>query len=169
MIDVETPSDFPEANRIDEIYEPIITATIIVPKQYLGNIMSLCEEKRGEQKEMKFLDEDRIILKYKLPLNEVATDFYDQLKSLSSGYASFDYEEAGYQPENLVKMDILLNGKPVMRLPLLCMRIKPFILAAIFVKNCARLSLANYLKLQFKPQLVQKLLRVKRFLPCAKM
>ena len=80
MMDVETPSDFPEANRIDEIYEPIINATIIVPKQYLGNMMTLCDEKRGEQKEMKFLDEDRIILKYKLPLNEVATDFYDKLK-----------------------------------------------------------------------------------------
>jgi elongation factor 4 len=119
MINVETPSDFPEANRIEEIYEPIITATIIVPKQYLGNIMSLCDEKRGEQKEMKFLDEDRIILKYKLPLNEVATDFYDQLKSLSSGYASFDYEEAGYQPEKLVKMDILLNGKAVDALALI--------------------------------------------------
>lgn len=118
-IDVETPSDFPEANRIEEIYEPIITATIIVPKQYLGNIMTLCDEKRGEQKEMKFLDEDRIILKYKLPLNEVATDFYDQLKSLSSGYASFDYEEAGYQPEKLVKMDILLNTKPVDALALI--------------------------------------------------
>ncbi len=71
--------------------------TIIVPKQYLGNIIKLCEEKRGIQKDMTFMDEDRIILKYKLPLNEVATDFYDQLKSLSSGYASFDYEEAGYE------------------------------------------------------------------------
>lgn len=126
MVDVETPSDFPEANHIDEIYEPIITATIIVPKAYLGNIMTLCEEKRGEQKEMKFLDEDRIILKYKLPLNEVATDFYDQLKSLSSGYASFDYEEAGYQPEKLVKMDILLNGKPVDALALIVHADKAF-------------------------------------------
>lgn len=118
-IDVETPSDFPDPSQISEIYEPIITATIIVPKAYLGNIMTLCDEKRGEQKEMKFLDEDRIILKYKLPLNEVATDFYDQLKSLSSGYASFDYEEAGYQPEKLVKMDILLNGKAVDALALI--------------------------------------------------
>lgn len=118
-IDVETPSDFPDPSQIEEIYEPIITATIIVPKAYLGNIMTLCEEKRGVQKEMKFLDEDRIILKYKLPLNEVATDFYDQLKSLSSGYASFDYEEAGYQPEKLVKMDILLNGKAVDALALI--------------------------------------------------
>ena len=119
IVDVETPSDFPDPSQIDEIYEPIITATIIVPKSYLGNIMTLCEEKRGVQKEMKFLDEDRIILKYMLPLNEVATDFYDQLKSLSSGYASFDYEEAGYQPEKLVKMDILLNGKAVDALALI--------------------------------------------------
>ena len=119
LIDVETPSDFPDAGKIDEIYEPVILATIIVPKPYLGNIMTLCEEKRGTQVDMKFIDEDRIILKYKLPLNEVATDFYDQLKSLSSGYASFDYEEAGYQPEKLVKMDIMLNGKPVDALALI--------------------------------------------------
>lgn len=119
LVDVETPSDFPDPSQIAEIYEPIITATIIVPKAYLGNIMTLCEEKRGVQKEMKFLDEDRIILKYMLPLNEVATDFYDKLKSLSSGYASFDYEEAGYQPEKLVKMDIMLNGKSVDALALI--------------------------------------------------
>ena len=136
MIDVETPSDFPEANRIDEIFEPIITATIIVPKQYLGNIMTLCEEKRGEQKEMRFMDEDRIILKYKLPLNEVATDFYDQLKSLSSGYASFDYEEAGYQPEKLVMMDILLNGKPVDALALIVHADKAFYIGR---EICAKL------------------------------
>src|SRR5690606_34634940 len=76
-------------------------------------IISLCEEKRGIQQEMSFLEEDRIILKYKLPLNEIATDFYDELKTLSSGYASFDYEAAGYEPSELVKMDVLLNGKAV--------------------------------------------------------
>ena len=113
VIDIENPSDFPDPSQIEEILEPVIDATIIVPKQYLGAILSLCEEKRGKQVDMKFLEENRIILKYKLPLNEVATDFYDQLKSLSSGYASLDYEEAGYQPGKLVKMDILLNGKPV--------------------------------------------------------
>lgn len=112
-ISIETPSDFPDPSRIDTIYEPMITATIIVPKTYLGNIINLCAEKRGEQIDMSYLDEERIILKYKLPLNEVATDFYDQLKSLSSGYASFDYEISGYEPADLVKMDILLNKKPV--------------------------------------------------------
>ncbi len=113
IITIESPSDFPESNKIEEILEPVINATIIVPKQYLGNILKLCEEKRGVQQDLSYLDEQRVILKYLLPLNEVATDFYDQLKSLSSGYASFDYEEAGYEPAQLVKMDILLNGKPV--------------------------------------------------------
>ncbi len=113
QIQVETPSDFPDPSTIETIFEPMINATIIVPKEHLGNMIKLCEEKRGLQTDLSYMDEDRIILKYKLPLNEVATDFYDQLKSLSSGYASFDYEEAGYEPSDLVKMDILLNKKPV--------------------------------------------------------
>jgi elongation factor 4 len=113
LLHLENPSDFPDPAKIEQIFEPIIDATIIVPKEYLGNLMSLCEEKRGIQKDLKFIDEERVILKYKLPLAEVATDFYDQLKSVSSGYASFDYEESGYEPSELVKMDILLNGKAV--------------------------------------------------------
>ncbi len=110
-VDIENPSDFPERNFIQDVEEPIINATIIVPKMYLGSILELCQKKRGQQKDMTYLDEGRVILRYKLPLNEVATDFYDQIKSLSSGYASFDYEEAGYEPADLVKMDILLNGR----------------------------------------------------------
>ncbi len=110
---IENPSDFPDRQKIDEILEPIIHATIILPKKYLGDIIKLCQDKRGVQKELKFLSEERIILEYVLPLNEVATDFYDDLKSLSAGYASLDYEEAGYQPADLAKLDILLNSKPV--------------------------------------------------------
>jgi len=112
-VDMENPSDFPESNRIEEILEPIINATIITPTQYLGNMIKLCEDKRGVQQELIYIDELRVILKYRLPLNEVATEFYDDLKSLSSGYASLDYEEAGYQPADLVKLDVLLNGKAV--------------------------------------------------------
>jgi translation factor GUF1, mitochondrial len=112
-IDVENPSDFPDPSRIEEILEPMIDATIILPKTYLGNIIKLCTDKRGKQLDMRFLEEDRLILKYRLPLNEVATDFYDQLKSLSAGYASFDYEIIGHEASDLVKVDILLNGKPV--------------------------------------------------------
>lgn len=113
LTDIENPADFPEPHMIAEILEPIINATIIVPKEYLGSIITLCQDKRGTQKDLSYLSEDRVILQYELPLNEVATDFYDQLKSLSSGYASFDYEEAGFKQADLVKMDILLNGKVV--------------------------------------------------------
>lgn len=110
---IENPADFPEQVRIEEVYEPVVTATIITPKIYLGNLIKICEERRGEQLEMTFLDEDRLVLRYKLPLNEIITDFYDKLKSVSAGYASFDYEVAGYQVSKLVKMNILLNGKAV--------------------------------------------------------
>lgn len=113
IVNIESPSDFPEPNVVEEILEPVINATILLPKEYLGSIINLCQEKRGVQKDMTFLSEERIILQYSLPLNEVATDFYDELKALSSGYASFDYDEAGYQPSKLIKLDILLNGKPV--------------------------------------------------------
>jgi elongation factor 4 len=113
LIPIESPSDFPDPGQIEEVLEPMINGTIITPTNYLGNILKLCEEKRGEQQNMSYIDETRIILKYRLPLNEVATDFYDQLKSLSSGYASFDYDEAGYEPADLVKMDILLNSKSI--------------------------------------------------------
>lgn len=110
---IGNPSEFPERQFIEEIREPIIDATIIVPKEYIGPIMNLCQERRGVQKQFSYLSEDRVILVYKLPLNEVATDFYDQLKSLSSGYASLDYERAGYEKGDLVRMDILISGKPV--------------------------------------------------------
>ncbi len=113
LVPVENPSEFPDQGSIEVAYEPVIDATIILPAQYLGSIINLCQERRGIQKDMNYLDPQRVILKYRLPLNEIATDFYDQLKSLSSGYASFDYEQAGYEPSKVVKMDILLNGKAV--------------------------------------------------------
>jgi elongation factor 4 len=110
---IENPSKFPDPSRIEEIYEPMVLSTIIMPKEYLGNIMKLCQDRRGVQQEMTFLDEERIVIRYRLPLNEIITDFYDKLKSLSAGYASFDYEQVGYDPSELVKMNILLNGKAV--------------------------------------------------------
>lgn len=113
QMNIENPSYFPEVQRIAEIREPMVNATIICPTTYLGNMMQLCQEHRGTQKNMKYIDENRVILEYSLPLNEIVTDFYDLLKSRSAGYASFDYEEAGYQAADLVKMNILLNGKAV--------------------------------------------------------
>lgn len=110
---IETPAEFPNTTLIDTIYEPMIKATILVNKEHIGTIMQLCQEKRGTQLEFNYLGDNRIVLIYSLPLNEVVIDFYDQLKSLTSGYTSLDYEESGYQQSNLVKMDIMLNGDPV--------------------------------------------------------
>lgn len=125
---IENPSKFPETVRIEEVFEPMVNATIITPKEYLGNMIKLCEERRGEQLEMTFLDEGRLILRYRLPLNEIITDFYDKLKSQSAGYASFDYEEAGFHASDLVKMDVLLNGKPVDALSVIVHREKAQVL-----------------------------------------
>ncbi|MBD3273627.1 elongation factor 4 [Candidatus Dependentiae bacterium] len=113
QISIEKPSDFPDKVKVDSVYEPMIEATIITPKQYLGNILKLCQERRGEQTDISYLDENRVVLKYKMPLNEIIIDFYDKLKTYSSGYASFDYEELGFEASNLVKMNILINGKSV--------------------------------------------------------
>jgi translation factor GUF1, mitochondrial len=113
IVDIENPAEYPDPSKIEAVLEPVIDATILTPKSYLGAIIKLCQDKRGIQQHLEYLTEERIILKYRLPLNEIATDFYDRLKSLTSGYASLDYEEAGYEEADLVKMDILLNGKPV--------------------------------------------------------
>ncbi|GBG59271.1 hypothetical protein CBR_g32286 [Chara braunii] len=114
-LDVQNPATVPArpTSRLVKAMEPVVTATIIAPAEYVGSLMTLCTERRGEQLEYSFIDSSRALLKYRLPLREVVTDFYNQLKGLTSGYASFDYEEAGYQEADLVKMDVLLNGQPV--------------------------------------------------------
>ncbi len=109
---VDNPTEYPET-KIQEAWEPYIRASIITPAEYIGSIMNLCTEKRGVQKNMIYLDEKRVELIYEMPLSEVLFDFYDKLKSYSRGYASFDYEVTDYQQTDLVKVDILLNGKPV--------------------------------------------------------
>jgi len=138
-VNIERPSEFPDPSKIETIFEPVIDATIIVPKKFVGTMLKLCEEKRGTQTGMDYLDEERIILKYKLPLNEVATDFYDQLKSQSSGYASFDYEEAGYEPAELVKMDVLLNSKPVDALSIIVHKDKAYYIGRELTKKLRKL------------------------------
>ncbi len=110
---VDNPSKFPEGTKVDSILEPLTEATIITPKEYMGAIMKLCQDRRGVQIDMTYLDEERLVLKYTLPLTEIIIDFYDKLKSCSAGYASFDYDEAGYAEADLVKLNILINGKQV--------------------------------------------------------
>jgi GTP-binding protein LepA len=109
---IDNPSEYP-AGRIREAEEPYIKASIITPSEYLGSLMELCKQKRGDQTNMVYLDEKRVELTYEMPLAEVLFDFYDKLKSYSRGYASFDYEVIGYRPTKLVKVDFLVNGKIV--------------------------------------------------------
>ncbi len=110
---IDNPSEFPNPSSINDAEEPYITASIITPTEYLGNIITLCLEKRGTQKSMTYLDPKRVELVYEMPLAEVLFDFYDRLKSISRGYASFDYAVSDYKATDLVKLDILINGKPV--------------------------------------------------------
>ena len=112
-ITIDNPTNYPDPTLIASAQEPICNAHIYSPSEYVGNIMELCQERRGVFKDMKYLDTDRVDIHYELPLNEIVYDFFDALKSRTRGYASFDYELLGYQPSKLVKLDIMLNGEIV--------------------------------------------------------
>ncbi len=110
---VDNPSKLPDAGRISRLEEPIITATILTPSEYVGGILQLCQEKRGQQKNIEYMTSGRVVITYELPFNEVVLDFYDRLKTVSRGYASLDYHVTGYWDSPLVKLDILVNGEAV--------------------------------------------------------
>ena len=112
-IRVENPAKMPARGEIESIAEPFIKATIISPTEFIGDIMQICEKKRGDFKTMEYIDPNRVVLEYEMPLSEVIIDFYDLLKSVSRGYASFDYELIGFRSAPLVRLDILVNGEPV--------------------------------------------------------
>ncbi len=118
---VDNPADLPDPNRIEEMREPIITASILVPQEYVGNVITLCVEKRGVQKKMQYLG-NQVALEYELPLAEVVLDFFDRLKSVSRGYASLDYQFERFQAADLVKLDVLINGERVDALSLIVHR-----------------------------------------------
>ncbi|MEM9179445.1 MAG: translation elongation factor 4 [Pseudomonadota bacterium] len=120
-IELHNPADMPDVVKVAEIREPWIEATIYTPDEYLGSILKLCQDRRGIQKELSYVG-GRALVKYELPLNEVVFDFYDRLKSMSRGYASFDYEIVGHRAEDLVKMNILVNDEPVDALAMLVHR-----------------------------------------------
>jgi len=124
---VDNPAKLPDPQKIASMEEPIILATIMVPNEYIGSIFAICQERRGIKKSLSYLDRDRSIITYELPLNEVVLDFYDRLKSVSRGYASLDYELIGYRESNLVKLDILLNSEIVDALSLITHRDKSVI------------------------------------------
>ena len=111
--EIDSPAKLPDAGRIEQIEEPVITAMILTPAEHVGGILKLCQDKRGVQKTLEYLASDRVLITYELPFNEVVLDFYDRLKTISRGYASLDYHVTGYWPSPLVKLDILVNGDPV--------------------------------------------------------
>jgi len=126
VVDVENPSKLPQGQFVDHIDEPIFKVTIHVPKDYVGAVLALCEERRGVQKALTYASSDRVIITYELPFAEVLFDFHDRLKSISRGYASMDYELVGYREGNLVKVDILVNGDPLDALSIIVHRDKSY-------------------------------------------
>jgi GTP-binding protein LepA len=123
---VNNPSELPDPSGIDRIEEPYIKAQVITKSEFVGSIMTLCIEKRGELKNQVYLTQDRVEITFEMPLAEIVFDFYDRLKTVSKGYASFDYHPIGYKESDLVKMDLLLNGEQVDALSALVHRSNAF-------------------------------------------
>ncbi len=126
VLSIDNPANYPEQAKIENVEEPFVKAAIIVPNDYVGTVMELCQGKRGEFVNMEYLDTTRVTLTYHMPLSEIVYDFFDQLKSSTRGYASFDYELSGYKSSKLVKMDILLNGEKVDALSFIVHRDRSF-------------------------------------------
>jgi GTP-binding protein LepA len=126
MVTIENPARMPSAGNIERIEEPIFRVTIHVPANYVGAVLSLCQERRGEQKSIQYASSDRVIITYDMPLSEVLFDFHDKLKSVSRGYASMDYELTGYRAADLIKLDMLVNGEPLDALSVIVHREKSY-------------------------------------------
>jgi GTP-binding protein LepA len=135
---IQNPYELPPVNHIDTIYEPYVNATILVPDEYLGNVIKLLNEKRGQQIKMDYINK-RVLLEYDIPMNEIVMDFYDKLKSTTKGYASFDYDIVGFRPGNLKKLDILVAGDPVDALSIIVPEEKAQSRGRVFVKQLKEL------------------------------
>jgi GTP-binding protein LepA len=133
--EIESPSKLPDPGRLAFLEEPYITATIVTRSEYVGAILKLAEERRGEQRGLQYLTTDRVLIEYDFPLAEVIHDFYDRLKSISRGYASFDYQMSGYRRSDLVKLDILINGEPVDALSLIVHRDRSYARGKLLVEK----------------------------------
>jgi len=135
QVNVQNPSELPEVNKIDRIEEPYVRATVITPSEYVGNIITLLVSKRGNQTKMTYLNEERVMLEYEIPMNEIVMDFYDTLKSISKGYASFDYEPIDFKVGDLVKLDIKVAGEVVDALSVVVPKSQALSRGRILVKN----------------------------------
>ena len=139
IVNIDSPSKMPDRQRIKEIKEPYIKTNIFVPSEYIGSIMELCQEKRGNYVSMEYIDTTRVNIHYEIPLSEIVYDFFDKLKSYTKGYASFDYELIGYKKSDLVKMDILLNGSIVDALSLIVHKDFAYNRGKVIVENLKKL------------------------------
>lgn len=158
MVKVENPSKMPEPSKIDHIEEPFVQATIMVPKDYVGSVMELCQERRGTFKNMEYMSITRVMLTYDLPLSEIVFDFFDQLKSSTRGYASLDYEMKGYQPSDLVKMDILVNGEPMDALSCITHRDKAYYRGRALVKKMRQLIPRHHFEIPIQAAIGNKII-----------
>ena len=122
--DLENPAHMPDPTKIIRTEEPIVRVVVHTPSDYIGNILKLCEDKRGIQVKMDYVTEKKVMIEYRIPMNEIVMDFYDRLKSVTKGYASMEYEVVGFEESDLVKLDVLINGEPVDALSLIVHRSK---------------------------------------------
>ncbi|MFN9068524.1 MAG: elongation factor 4, partial [Bdellovibrionales bacterium] len=122
--DIENPAQYPDPSKIETTKEPYVKITLHTPTDYIGALIKLCEDKRGQQIKMDYVTEKKVIIEYKLPMNEMVMDFYDKLKSITKGYASMEYELMGFEESDVVKMDILINGEPIDALSIVVHRTK---------------------------------------------
>src|SRR6185295_2270494 len=138
-IEVDSPAKLPDPGKLDYLEEPYIQATIVTRSEYVGAILQLSEDRRGEQRSLQYLSTDRVLIEYDFPLAEVILDFYDRLKSSSRGYASFDYQMTGYRRSELSKLDILVNGEPIDALSLIIHRDKAYVRGKVLVEKMKEL------------------------------
>ena len=138
-IDIQNPFDLPDVMKIETIFEPYIKATVLVPTEYLGNVIKLLNDRRGMQIKMDYINTERVLLEYDVPMNEIVLDFYDKLKSMTKGYASFDYEPIGFRPGDLVKLDIKVAGEVVDALSIIVPRTSARTKGLAFVQNLKEL------------------------------
>lgn len=168
MIEVKRPSDFPAEEKIKEIQEPFVNATIISPKDYIGEIMKLANGKRGEFVDMQYISVERVEIKYVLPLSEIIVDFFNLLKSISAGFASLDYELKGYKPSDLVKLDIIVAGSPVDELSSIVHKEKAYTLGRELATKLRKLISRENFEIAIQAAIGKRIIAKERIAPYRK-
>jgi GTP-binding protein LepA len=168
MIEVKRPSDFPEEEKIKEIQEPFVNATIISPKDYIGEIMKLANSKRGEFVDMQYISVERVEIKYVLPLSEIIVDFFNLLKSISAGFASLDYELKGYKPSDLAKLDIIVAGSPVDELSTIVHKEKAYALGRELATKLRKLISRENFEIAIQAAIGKRIIAKERIAPYRK-